>query len=371
MAHRKVYLAVGRKNTRIYRFDPVDGDTRMVEEVEPYGPGFSAMGAQYRGETKEPLLYAVSEDRLVAIDVEAGTLDAHPVEGLPAGTTWYDGDTDVSGSTLLVGGGPHDPTYSIDLAARRAVPGNAPGSGRWDDFAHHPKDGRLIAVEGDNGDLLLIDPARDPMKTVLKARVFPPAQASGSDDSRKSYAATFFDTEGNFYAVDSAGNVHHLDMTGPDVPDGTTRVGGARIPVDDLEVVNGAGRITPLPVRPSYEQVVISKEQRGKWENWDPRGVVYSVRLTLKAELSDNGTGVEVHRFRISFDLPTLPGAKVMASGVDAIYEDGKAYVDSQADQLLAAGQERQIDVQVTVPGNPDTLPKEYPLAGLRATRLG
>ncbi len=60
MAHRKVYLAVGRTNTRIYRFDPIDGDTRVVEKVSAYEDGYTAMGAQYRGDDKEPLLFAVS-----------------------------------------------------------------------------------------------------------------------------------------------------------------------------------------------------------------------------------------------------------------------------------------------------------------------
>lgn len=59
MAHRKVYLAVGRTNTRIYRFDPIDGDTRVVANVPPYEPGYTAMGAQYRGDDKEPLLLAL------------------------------------------------------------------------------------------------------------------------------------------------------------------------------------------------------------------------------------------------------------------------------------------------------------------------
>ncbi|MDQ0904812.1 hypothetical protein QFZ22_000797 [Streptomyces canus] len=73
------------------------------------------------------------------------------------------------------------------------MPRNAPGRGRWDDFAYHPKDGRLSSVEGDNGDLLLVDPSRQPMKTVLKKGAFPPAEASATAGSRKSYSATFFD----------------------------------------------------------------------------------------------------------------------------------------------------------------------------------
>ena len=67
---------------------------------------------------------------------------------------------DVDGRHLFVLGGPDEPSYTIDVAATTAVEGNPPGGGRWDDFAHHPKDGRLISVEGDNGDLLFIDPRK-------------------------------------------------------------------------------------------------------------------------------------------------------------------------------------------------------------------
>ncbi|MFC9930461.1 MULTISPECIES: hypothetical protein [unclassified Streptomyces] len=39
-------------------------------------------------------------------------------------------------------------------------------------------------------------------------------------------------------------------------------------------------------------------------------------------------------------------------------------------DQFLAAGTSRPITVLITVPGDPAHLPREYPLDGLRATRL-
>lgn len=370
VAHRKVYLAVGRTNTRIYRFDPIDGDTRVVDNVPVYKAGYTAMGAQYRGDGKEPLLLAVSDNKLVTIDVEAGTVTDEVVDGLPSGKTWYDGDTDVNGKILFIVGDPDVRSYSIDVAAKKATPGHKPGSGRWDDFAHHPKDGRLISVEGDNGDLLLIDPAKEPMKTVLKRRVFEPAEASSSAHSRKSYSATFFDDDGNFYAVDSAGNVSHLDLTGDTIPDHAQRIGGGKIPVDSLEVMNGAGRITPLPIPPSYDEIVGTKEFKTSWDSSAPRGKVYSFRLTLKAVSKSSGKDEDVHKFRISFDLPTVKGTKVEASGVDVIYQDGKAYVDSKTDQLLPGGKERQIDVQITVPGDPQKLPHEYPLDGLKATRL-
>ncbi|MFF8918209.1 DUF6923 family protein [Streptomyces sp. NPDC015032] len=370
MTHRKVYLAVGRTNTRIYRFDPIDGDTRVVEKVAAYEAGYTAMGAQYRGDDKEPLLFAVSDNRLVTIDVEAGTVSDAVVDGLPSGQKWFDGDMDVDGKKLLVAGDPDRPSYTIDVVTRTATPGHRPGSGRWDDFAHHPKDGRLISVEGDNGDLLHVDPRRNPMKTVLKRGVFPPAEASTSSGSRKSYSATFFDSDGHFYAVDSAGNVNRLDLSGSIVPDRAERIGNGKIPVDGLEVVNGAGRITPMPIPPSYDEIVVTKKSSGSWPSYDPPGKVYSFQLTVTAAAKAGGEGKTTRRFRLSFDLRTTLGTKVEASGVDIKHEDGKVYIDSQTDQLLEAGNSRPIAVQITVPGDPAKLPTEYPLDGLKATRL-
>ncbi|MEU3713597.1 hypothetical protein [Streptomyces catenulae] len=370
MAHRKVYLAVGRTHTRIHRFDPLDGDTRVVENVPAYAPGYTAMGAQYRGDDTEPLLLAVSGNKLITVDVVAGTLREDTVEGLPPHAKWYDGDTSPDGKSLLVMGDPEAPTYTIDIAARKAVPGNSPGGGRWDDFSARPRDGHLFAVEGDNGDLLRIDPERNPMRTVAARRVFPPAEASTSAHSRRSYAATFFDQDGHFFAVDSAGNVNSLDLSATEVPGKAQRIGGGKIPVGDLEVVNGAGRITPLPVRVSYDEITVTKRAVQAWESGDPRGKVYSVELTLTAAPKDGGEARDVRQFRISFDLPTVPGAKAVASGVTVLCQDGKAYLEAEQDQLLSAGASRPISVQITVPGDPRALPAEYPLDGLKATRL-
>jgi hypothetical protein len=109
VTQRKVYLAVGRTQTRIYRFDPIDGDTRVVQKVAAYPAGYTAMGAQYRGDNREPLLLAVSDNKLVTIDVEAGTVRDEVVQGLPNGQKWFDGDTDADGKNLFVVSGPDEP----------------------------------------------------------------------------------------------------------------------------------------------------------------------------------------------------------------------------------------------------------------------
>jgi hypothetical protein len=371
MANRKVYLAVGRKNTRLYRFDPIDGDVRAIDTVPAYANGYTAMGAQYRGDGQEPLLHAVSGNKLVTIDPEEGDLTDAVVDGLPSGRTWYDGDIEADGKSLIIVGNPDVPSYTIDVDVKKAVAGNRPGSGRWDDYAFHPKNGRLYAVEGDNGDLLHIDPAKEPMKQILKPRVFPPAEASGSDGSRKAYSAVFFDQDGMFYAVDSAGNVSFLDLTDPDaIPDKAQRIDG-RIPVDGLEVMNGAGRIAPLHIDPGYDYIVVDKHFKTSWAApWPIQGKVYSYTLTVTAvSPTDPDDQRDVRKFRISFDLPSVEGAAVESSGVEATaQDDGRVYVESIGDQLLPGGQSRDVDIQVTVPGN--GLPHEYPLDGLKATRL-
>ncbi|MFH9985248.1 DUF6923 family protein [Streptomyces luteogriseus] len=371
MANRKVYLAVGRTDTRLYRFDPIDGDVRVIGNVPAYPSGYTAMGAQYRGDGHEPLLHAVGGNKLVTMDAEEGTLTDAVVEGLPSGRTWYDGDIAADGTSLLVVSDPNVPSYTIDVTAKTASAGKLPGSGRWDDYSFHPKNGWLYAVEGDNGDLLHIDQAKEPMKQILRQAVFPPAEASGSDGSRKAYAAAFFDQDGMFYVVDSAGNVCFLDLTDPDtIPDKAQRIDG-KIPVDGLEVMNGAGRITPLPIDPGYDYIVVDKQFKTSWPApWPVQGRVYSYTLTVTAASPSNpGDRRDVRKFRISFDLPSAEGAAVESSGVEVSeHGDGRVYVESIGDQLLPAGQSRPVDIQVTVPGS--GLPTEFPLEGLKAARL-
>ncbi|WP_369179625.1 hypothetical protein [Streptomyces mutabilis] len=108
MAHRKVYLAVGWTSTRIYRFDPIDGDTRVVDNVAPYEGGYIAMGAQYRGDDQEPLLLAVIGNKLITIYVATGTLKEQVIDGLPKGP-WFDGDMDPDGKNPFVAGNPTPP----------------------------------------------------------------------------------------------------------------------------------------------------------------------------------------------------------------------------------------------------------------------
>ncbi|WP_238783003.1 hypothetical protein [Streptomyces monomycini] len=250
MAGQYVHLAVGRTNTQIYRFDPNTWDIELVSQVPAFSAGYTAMGE------RDGLLYAMSRHNLVTIDpVKGGTPTTQAIQDLPD-TTWYGGDVTPDKKSLFICPDPNIASYDIDLAGHQATPGNPPGSGRWDDWAYHPEDGRLYAVEGDNGDLLLIDRTQSPMKQTLKQQVFPPAEQSSSG-GRKSYSAVFFSEDGMFYAIDSKGNANALDLTAStrDHPITPSQIGTSQrlsrtpLPVDDLEVMNAAGvitKITPL-----------------------------------------------------------------------------------------------------------------------------
>ncbi|MEU2777035.1 hypothetical protein ABZ646_30035 [Streptomyces sp. NPDC007162] len=96
-----------------------------------------------------------------------------------------------------------------------------------------------------------------------------------------------------------------------------------------------------------------------------PLEISFFASETFTAGSTDSGTAQDVRKLRISSDLPTVKGAKAEASGVDVIAQDGKTYLNSVGDQFLAAGTSRPITVLA-----PAHLPREYPLDGLRATRL-
>ncbi|MGA5134549.1 DUF6923 family protein [Streptomyces olivoreticuli] len=249
MARKYVYLAVGRQQTRLYRFDPVDWDIALVDKVPAYKGYYAAMGE------RDGKLYAMSGQDLVTVNPEGGAPSAQHVAGLRVTGTWFCGDVKPDGSTLIVCAGPADPAYEINLGSKAATALNPAGAGRWDDWSYHPNDGRLYAVEGDNGDLLHMDFSRSPAKVVLKRAVFPPAEQSSSG-GRKSYSAVFFDESGNFYAIDSKGNANVLDLTASTKSKPATKesIGTSRrlsdtpLPVGDLEVLNAAGMVDKIPV---------------------------------------------------------------------------------------------------------------------------
>lgn len=138
--------------------------------------------------------------------------------------------------------------------------------------------------------------------------------------------------------------------------------------------MNGAGRITPLLISPSYDEIVVSKKVQPDLGDQRAPGRVYSFEFTLTAVSKDSGKAEDVNRFRISFDLPMMKGAKAEASGVAVVTQDGKTYLESVAEQFLAAGTSRPIAVQITVPRRPGSpapgVPRRQPQSHASAQPL-
>ncbi|MEI5102516.1 hypothetical protein RB200_33450 [Streptomyces sp. PmtG] len=276
MARKYVYLAIGRTDTKLYQFDPVEWEISRVESVPAYPNGYSAMGK------RDHELFAVSKDDLVTIDLTNNKITTTPTGQHFTDWGWFCGEVTPDEKSLVVCSGPDVPVHWFDLSTAHPTPGNDAGAGRWDDWSYHPKDGRLYAVEGDNGDLLLIDWSRNPVKVLLKEQVFLPAEKSKSG-GRKSYSAVFFDEDGNMYAIDSRGNVSVLDLTASTAAHPATketigkakRIGDKPLPVGDLEVMNSAGRVDRIPV---IEPPVITepKDQASVSARQTVRGTVAS-----------------------------------------------------------------------------------------------
>ncbi|TXC99487.1 hypothetical protein [Streptomyces sp. ISID311] len=216
-----LFLAVGQENTDLYTFDADTAETHRIS-AQPYAPGYGAMG--YRKTDNK--LYSLQRHgcKLVVIDPDKGNVQGErDIEGLDCanmtGQVWFDGDIDSDGN-LVVAGISKFPSYKIDLADPshpKAIELNRSRPGKWDDWALHPKDGRLYAVVGkadatsSNGELIYTDDqSRAEMKT-LGENVFPKAE---SPDERKAFSAAFFDEDGRLFAMDAKGNVYQLnDLT--------------------------------------------------------------------------------------------------------------------------------------------------------------
>jgi hypothetical protein len=248
------------------------------------------------------------------------------------------------------------------------------GAGGWYDWAYHPQDGRLYAVDGDDGSLLHLDQSADPLKKVLVKGCFPKAEAPKQGE-RGLYSAVFFNTAGHLYAVDTAGNVNKLDLTastqskpltGDDLRETTsTRVGGGKIQVDDLQVQDSAGQVLHQEIPEQYDRIGAEIKPRDDhpYQTNDPApGWDYSYRLTLTARQTD------VRKWRVTFDLPAH--AQIKTWGMSIEHHDGhQAYLHSQEDRLIPAGKSQIFDFILWVPKD-EQLPT-MELRNVHAVRLG
>lgn len=365
-----VLINAGRTNTRLYELNPITGQIWRAEKVPEHAAGYTAMGWRQRDNT----LWAMSGVDLLKIAMDTGAIESYRLAGVREEMK-FDGEVSPDGNYFYVAGGnPALPVYRFNIGDDKptlTLMKSSSGGGRWDDWCFNYKDGRMYAVEGDNGDLLYMDFDQNPMKQLLASNIFPTAERNSSG-GRQSYAATFFDAAGTLYAIDSAGNAFSLDITkstdsrpilGQDIRPAKP-IGNGRVDVDDLEVLNAAGCVRPLTIKPSYESLEISQESLGNWSEW-PDTTIYSIMLTVKND--DRIT----RKFRVSFDLPQ--GAEVtQAADLTTEYHEGSVvYLKSRISQVLPAHQTREIALQVRVPGRVAAGETYEELQHLSVQRLG
>lgn len=369
------YLAVGVADTTLYTLNPYSGLVAKVANAKPYPPGYDALALR----AKDGRLYAMKRrsDTMLVIDAATGhVLAEKQLTGMPelGDSSYVNGDFEPGGDAYIIASGASQPAVRIDVAADPPTVTrlNPAGAGGWYDWAYHPNDGRLYAVDGDNGSLLHIDMAADPLKTVLAEGLFPKAEALKSGD-RGLYSAVFFDTAGHLYAVDTAGNVNKLDMTASTKNAPVTgaslkhseRVGGGRLKLDGLQVQDSAGQVQYQEIDERYEWIhaeIIARTDHPV-ETWEPdHGWEYSYRLTLTAGKK------EVRKWRATFDLP--PSAKLKTTSMEIKHHDGRqAYLYSKEDRHIDAGQSQDFDFLLWVPYD-HKLPKTD-IEHLAAVRLG
>ncbi|MCH7232563.1 hypothetical protein L0U85_17130 [Glycomyces sp. L485] len=351
------YLAVGATDTTLYTLNPYSGLVAKVENATPYKAGYDALALR----VKDGKLYAMKQgsDTMLVIDARTGrVLDEKQLTGMPErGMSYVNGDFEPDGDTYIIAAGPQQPAVRVNVAADppKVTQLNPAGSGGWYDWAYHPNDHRLYAVDGDDGSLIRIDTSANPLKQVLAKGCFPKAEAPESGE-RGLYSAVFFDTAGYLYAVDTAGYVNKLDLTASTQSKPVSgdylkqvrsdRVGGGRLKLGGLQVQDSAGQVRHQDIPEQYDwiQAKIVPRKDHPDETWEPgRGWEYSYRLTLTAGRT------EVKQWRATFDLPS--SARIETSSFVIKHHDGRqAYLYSQDDRHISAGQSQDFDFLLWVP---------------------
>lgn len=370
------YLAVGVADTTLYTLNPYSGLVAKVENAAPYKAGYDALALR----PKDGKLYAMKQrsDTMLIMETETGKVLAEKqLSDMPplGDSSYVNGDFEPDGDTYIIAAGPQQPAVRVNVAADPPTITrlNPAGGGGWYDWAYHPGDGRLYAVDGDDGSLILIDMSANPLKTVLSEGCFPKAEAP-KEGERGLYSAVFYDTNGNLYAVDTAGNVNKLDLTASTKSKPVTgedlrqmkseRVGGGRLKLDGLQVQDSAGQVLHQEIKERYDWIgaTITPRSDHPVETSTPApGWEYSYRLTLTARQTD------VHEWRATFDAPV--NAKIKSWGMEIQNHDGRqAYLHSQEDRVIHAGKSQDFDFLLWVPKD-EKLPT-MELKNLQAARL-
>jgi hypothetical protein len=354
------YLAVGSTNTTLYTLNPYSGLVAKVENAKPYAAGYDALALR----TKDGKLYAMKRqsDTMLTIDAATGkVLTETALHGMPdlGDSSYANGDFEPDGDTYIIAAGAQQPAVRVNVAANppTITKLNPAGAGGWYDWAYHPKDGRLYAVDGDDGSLILIDQSANPLKKVLAQGCFPKAEAH-DPGYRGVYSAVFFTTEGALYAVDSAGNVNKLDLsastqsrpvTGDDLRNvKSSRVGGGKLKVDGLKVVDSAGLVLHQDIPEHYDWIdaTIALVNGHPYETEDPAsGWDYNYRLTLTARQTD------VHKWRATFAMPADSLVKSWGTDIKIHYDGGNhAYIEPKEECLIPAGKSQDFYFGLWVP---------------------
>jgi hypothetical protein len=356
------YLAVGVTDTTLYTLNPYTGLVAKVENATPYAAGYDALALR----VKDGKLYAMKRqsDTMLTIDAATGKVLAETeLRGMPdrGGSSYTNGDFEPDGDTYIIASGPQQPAVRVNVAADppTVTKLHPAGAGGWYDWAYHPKDGRLYAVDGDDGSLIHIDQSANPLKKVLAKGCFPKAEATKPGE-RGLYTAVFFDTAGHLYAVDTAGNVNKLDLTGstqskPVTGDDlrtvqSSRVGGGKLKLDGLQVRDSAGQVLHQEIKEQYDWIdaKIAIENGHPYETDDPApGWVYNYSVTLTARQTD------VHRWRVTFDLPANWLIRSWGTDVDINYGEGRqAYIEPKEAGLIPAGKSQDFLFGLWAPKN-------------------
>lgn len=223
--HSYTYTAVGKYNTKLYRTNPLTGESTDTGIV--WDKGFDAMGYSILTDR----LYAISRDNFDMLIIDpntpTGNIKRVPVTDeqgtdMRGNNYWEQGDVTPDGKTYILSGAGNKAGASIDLTAPvpKATWITTPGGGNWWDWAVHPKDGQLYMA--DNRTLKAASAKVSPFE--VRHEVFP--------GPRGSYRSNFFDEVGNLYAIDEGGTVVQLGLTAsttPGTPINKEQVGTARV----------------------------------------------------------------------------------------------------------------------------------------------
>jgi hypothetical protein len=379
-----VYLAVAPDrfkpyvNTDLYTFHVVSASLSRVDGIDSYAAGYDALA--YR--PADGRLYgmdcsAPEHSTMVVIDPAKKSIAKVPVKDVPTQTIpFVCGDIAADGKTYVASGSAESASVDIDVTAESvaAAPHAAPGAGGDYDWAVHPKDERLYAVDGDNGSLMCFGPPEHKPE-VLKKEAFPKADGpEGTGTSRPVYGAVFFSEAGWLFAIDSAGNAYKVDLTkseasspikGDAVPP-SEEVGGGKIPdADKIRVIDAAGGYDDV-VNPVWDFLIITSERRGKpWA--DGNGFMYSWRLSLTARHPKTGEEKDVKTYRIMFDLDEHAEMKEFSDLTLVQQAGGKIILETHKDHFIAKGATILIDIEFKVPG---AVHEDTELRNLVAVRL-